>query len=160
MAETPTLTVNGYPARFDVSSKPVEVTSDRDSVDPNWRYTDDQGHAHYYDGGYPTLDHIIDASHWCDGTEGLYNHDPHLAVDADHYECLICRQTVAPGVIPAGTPQFIAGPVEVSAVVDGDAGDSFEFMVDGTLFQFSRVGRSSARGAVTSKYVGVPYDVA
>ena len=92
------------------------------TIDRDWRATDSNGHEHYYDGRqYPTLELIVDASHWCDGTEGLGLHDPHEAVDESHYECLQCRETVTPGLHPPGHVEYIAGPVDVelTAMVDG-----------------------------------------
>lgn len=95
----------------------IDVTSDRETADESWRYTDKQGHEHRYNHGYPTLDFIVDAEHWCDGTEGMYNHDPHMVVDEAHYECKLCGQTIKPGIVPPGWPRMIAGPI--SAEITG-----------------------------------------
>lgn len=97
---------------LDVQQDWIDTTMGIPTLDPDWRGTDSNGHEHYYDQQaheYPTLDYIIDAEHWCDGTEGVYNHDPHMAVDEDHYECKLCREVVEPGIIPAGTPSAIPG---------------------------------------------------
>lgn len=94
---------------LDVEQDWIDATCERDTLDPKWRGSDSSGHEHFYDHGYPTLDYIIDSSHWCDGTEGWALHDPHEYVDASHYECKICREVVEPGVIPGGTPQYVAG---------------------------------------------------
>lgn len=97
---------------LDIQQNWIDTTSERPTIDPKWRATDNNGHEHFYEGhAYPTLDYIIDAEHWCDGTEGIALHDPHMAVDESHYECLICREVVKPGSIPGGTPSSIPGSV-------------------------------------------------
>lgn len=95
---------------IDIRQESIPVTLGIESIDPDWRATDINGHEHYYDGRYPTLELIIDASHWCDGHEGPYNHDPHEAVDDSHYECLVCRVVVEPGTLPPYMTRYIAGP--------------------------------------------------
>jgi len=94
---------------FSVLQDWVDATSGVPSIDPNWTFTDAAGHPHSYDGGYRTLRHVIDSQHFCDGTEGIYNHDPHWAVDESHYECLICDTVIEPGTIAPYTPQSIPG---------------------------------------------------
>jgi hypothetical protein len=89
------------------------VTMGIRTLNPGWRGTDSNGHEHYYEGGqYPTLELIIDAQHWCDGHEGMYNHDPHMAVDESHYECVTCRETVEPGTFPPDHQAWMGGPIE------------------------------------------------
>jgi hypothetical protein len=90
------------------------ATSQYPMADEAWRATDSHGHAHHWEHGYPTLTHVIDAQHWCDGTEGLAGHDPHWAVDESHYECSQCREHVVPGTVPPGTPVYIRGLIEAS----------------------------------------------
>ncbi len=95
---------------FSVEQDYIDVTCGIETLNPNWTFTDENGHDHYYDsGGYPTLDYIVDAQHWCDGYEGAFNHDPHMAVDESHYECLICGVHVKPGTYPPYYPQSIPG---------------------------------------------------
>lgn len=93
----------------DITQDRIDTTCDIPTLDPRWTFTDAAGHDHHYDRGYPTLDYIIDASHWCDGHEGMYNHDPHEQADESHYECLICREVIEPGILPAFTPQSVPG---------------------------------------------------
>lgn len=97
---------------LDVDQEWIDTTAGVPTIDRQWRAADSNGHEHYYDGEryeYPTLDYIIDAEHWCDGTEGIALHDPHMAVDESHYECKICRDTVTPGLHPPGHPTAIPG---------------------------------------------------
>jgi hypothetical protein len=96
----------------DVRQDVLDVTMEHDSIDPKWRGADSNGHEHFYDREaheYPTLDYIVDARHWCNGDEGIARHDPHWHTDESHYECRICREVVTPGLIPGGTPQYVAG---------------------------------------------------
>jgi hypothetical protein len=87
----------------------IDVTCGIPTASETWRYTDTNGHEHYYEHGYPTLDFIIDEQHWCNGDEGYASHDPHMAIDAAHYECKLCKVTVEPGVDPAFTPKYTPG---------------------------------------------------
>ena len=98
----------------------IEVTSERESLDVTWRYVDSQGHEHRYASGLPTLNHIVDERHWCDGTEGRGNHDPHWHIDESHYECTECGEVVAPGTVPPFTRQFIPG--SITATLGGPSG--------------------------------------
>jgi hypothetical protein len=104
-------TFSGSTFNLSMTRDMIDVTSDRPSSDPNWRYTDRNGHEHRYDHGYPTLDLVVDAEHWCDGNEGYARHDPHMHVDEAHYECLICREVVKPGKLPPSYPQAIPGMI-------------------------------------------------
>lgn len=108
----------------DVQQEWIDVTSSFPSPDPRWTYTDQAGHEHHYSNGYPTLRYVVDGSHWCDGTEGLYNHDPHLAVDEYHYECQQCGEVIEPRLVPGGYPQSIPGMI--SATLSGIRRDGIE----------------------------------
>lgn len=73
-----------------------------------WRDVDSNGHEHYCDNGtLPTLQHVADKEHWCDGTEGMYRHDPHVVVDEFHYECVECGEQVEPDTVRPGTVQHL-----------------------------------------------------
>jgi hypothetical protein len=102
-------TISGQSWNLEMNQEWIDTTCGIDTLDPKWRGVDSNGHEHHYEHGYPTLDLVIEASHWCDGDEGIYNHDPHEQIDASHYECLICREVVEPGIIPAFTPQQMPG---------------------------------------------------
>ena len=104
----------------------IEVTSERYTPNERWRYTDRQGHEHYYDHGYPTLDLVIDSEHWCDGSEGWAHHDPHMAVDESHHECKVCREVIEPKLDAPGTRKSIAGMTTVTVEVsDGQRESTF-----------------------------------
>lgn len=86
-------------------STPIEVTSLSPEPDPNWHYTDREGHEHRYDNGYPTLVSVADETYWC----GDCN-DEHAD---SHLECPLCHETIRPGTRgPSAFRQFIQGPVE------------------------------------------------
>lgn len=98
--------------KLDVQQDSIDVTSERETPNELWRYTDAAGHEHFYRNGYPTLTLIVDEAHWCDGTEGPYNHDPHEAVDRAHYECPECGEHVVPMMDPPYTPKYIPGMID------------------------------------------------
>ena len=127
-----------------VTTNPIDVTSDQWTPNERWTYTDIQGHEHRYVHGYPTLDEVIDESHWCDGTEGIARHDPHEAVDAAHYECKLCREVIEPKLDPPSTVKSIPGRIEATGEGTTSDGrhiqftlskDEYEMVVDnyGTL---------------------------
>lgn len=90
----------------------IDVSTDYPTPDERWRYTDDAGHEHHYDHGYPTLELVVDEEHWCDGNEGFMPHDPHQHIDAAHYECRECRQVIKPREHVGGiVRQMEAGPM-------------------------------------------------
>jgi hypothetical protein len=87
---------------------PIEVTTNLPSADPNWTFVDTNGHAHYYDNGYPTLEWVATGSWWC------------IDCQEDHedgeYRCILCGEKVKPGITgPSKTREFIAGTKEVTA---------------------------------------------
>ena len=102
----------------------IDVTSQFPSANEQWTFTDAQGHEHRYEYGYPTLDVVVDAEHWCDGTEGTAPHDPHMAVDESHYECKLCREVIVPAMDPPYTPKSIPG--QMSATLRGMTSDGRE----------------------------------
>jgi hypothetical protein len=130
---------------IDMQRDVIDVTSNHYTADPDWRHTDRQGHEHRYERGYPTLDLIVDASHWCMGNEGLYAHDQHEAVDESHYECLLCRETIEPGLLPPGYPQTIAGLIvaTATAVLDDGRKVTVHLTSDEIEQVWSRMGDSS-----------------
>jgi hypothetical protein len=94
-----------------VDQQQIEVTSGLSTPNERWTHTDAQGHEHRYDHGYPTLDLVVDAEHWCDGSEGWAPHDEHMAVDESHYECKLCREVIEPALDPPFTPKYVPGSV-------------------------------------------------
>jgi hypothetical protein len=101
--------INRSPFHLSVDFEQIDVTVGHPTYSESWRAVDSNGHEHYYARGFPTLREVIDEQHWCDGTEGYALHEPHLVVDAVHFECLICDEVVSPGMDPAFTPKSIAG---------------------------------------------------
>jgi hypothetical protein len=80
----------------------VEVTSNLPRPDPAWRYTDEHGHEHYWENGYPTLTRVNEEPYWCEDCN-----DEHTD---SHFECPICGETVSPGSTgPSGFREFIPG---------------------------------------------------
>ena len=104
-----------------VETNMVEITSDWPSPDPHWQATDSNGHTHSYVAEhifiYPSLRLVVDASHWCNGDEGIAPHDPHTAVDESHWECRECGEVVEPGMFPPCWPRWMPG--SKTATLDG-----------------------------------------
>lgn len=85
-----------------VETDSIEVTSALPKPDKNWRYTDHQGHEHYWSDGYPTLAVVVDRVYWC----GDCN-DEH---EDTHLECPICHEHITPGTVgPSGFREFVPG---------------------------------------------------
>lgn len=112
--------------------------------DPDWRGVDENGHEHYYEHGYPTLDFIVDESHWCDGSEGISHHDPHEQIDESHYECLICRAVVEPGSLPPDHPITIRGPINATLAGNDRPGSHRRVWL--TEDEFERIRAMAATG--------------
>ena len=120
----------------------IDVTSEFPSYNESWTFTDAAGHEHRYERGFPTLRHVIDAEHWCNGNEGWMHHDPHMHVDAAHFECVQCGETISPAMDPPFTPKKIPGllsgqvsgmrsdGVKITAILSGD---EFELFTGGEL---------------------------
>jgi hypothetical protein len=80
----------------------IEVTSNLPRPDQKWRYTDEQGHEHSWQDGYPTLRTVVDDVYWCEGCQ-----DEH---EETHLECSLCGETIEPGMVgPSPFREFIPG---------------------------------------------------
>jgi hypothetical protein len=84
-----------------IETDQIEVTSALPQADKNWRYTDRQGHEHYWDDGYPTLAVIYDAFYWCQDC-GVEHADTHL-------ECPTCQERIVPGTFVEMGRRFVPG---------------------------------------------------
>lgn len=85
-----------------VDTAMIDVTSNLPRPDKSWRYTDQQGHEHYWRDGWPTLTRVVDETYWC-GECNDEHHDTHL-------ECRVCHETIEPGTTgPSGFREFIPG---------------------------------------------------
>ena len=72
---------------------------------PKWKYTDEAGHAHYFNvagNGYPTLVLKADESWWCDDCRELH--------EEWHWQCSKCHEKIEPSTVPDSEPQYIPGP--------------------------------------------------
>jgi len=123
-----TTSVTGPSWKLEVEQEWIDVTPSGPTPNERWRTTDSNGHEHYYDHGYPTLDEVIDAQHWCNGTEGFALHDPHMQIDEWHYECKLCREVIEPDYDPPFTPKYIPGLR--TATLTGVRSDGAEIVVD------------------------------
>jgi hypothetical protein len=109
------------PLTLEIHVDMIDVTMGRDAIDFEATVNCGNGHAvHMRRARY-----VVDASHWCDGTEGAFDHDPHETVDQSHYECPDCSVVIEPVIIPAFTPRQIPGVT--TATIFGTNSDGFSF---------------------------------
>lgn len=108
-------TAGRHQIQFSVEQDFQQFTTDSPSPDESWTFTDAAGHEHHYDHGYPTLAWVVEERHWCDGTEGIYNHDGHWVDDVAHWECMICGEVIKPRLHPPGRVITIPGMKTASA---------------------------------------------
>jgi hypothetical protein len=149
-------TVSGRNWTLTVNQEWIDVTSERESPDERWTFTDAQGHDHRYERGYPTLDLVVDESHWCDGHEGIYNHDPHEQIDQSHYECLVCREVIEPAMHPPYHQKHIPGMR--SATLTGLRSDGAQVEVWLQDDDLERVRQADSDDAVTALIDSLPED--
>jgi len=80
------------------SAEPIEVSSYSGEPDPNWKFTDAQGHHHWRskkeDNHYPTLIWVVD-SEGGDPDDWGGEYPP-----TGHYECAACGEVIEPGSVP------------------------------------------------------------
>jgi hypothetical protein len=136
-----TMRISSSPWTVPVDVNEIDVTSRSATWRESWKATDSNGHEHAYDRSgwppFPTLNEIIDESHWCDGDEGFARHDPHEHVDASHFECKICGELVEPGTDPPFTPKSVAGTKRCT--VEGPRSDGTVIVASLTEDEFDRI---------------------
>lgn len=154
---TSTVTMSGAGWRFDATRDVTFIENDGPTADESWSYTDSHGHPHAYPYA-PTLEFVVDRSHWCDGRETIWAHDPHEAVDEGHYECRECRERIEPAVHPAGYLTAIPKALRATLVWQADRSTTIEYRLPddavGDLFGiFGRTNPDSARDTAVRLYV-------
>lgn len=81
----------------------IEVSQLGPKPDKRWRYTDHQGHEHYWAADYPTLEWVIDYTYWCCDCG-----DEH---SEGHWACAICGEEIEPGTVgPLLAREYVSGP--------------------------------------------------
>lgn len=91
----------------------IDVTTGLPGPDKAWRFTDANGHEHYWsaDAYYPTLKVVVDRVWWCSDCN-----DEH---EDDHLECKLCGEVIVPGTVgPSPFRTFAPGPR--SAFLNGE----------------------------------------
>jgi hypothetical protein len=92
-------TITGDFGELRVETEIIDVTSGLPQLNPHWTYTDEQGHEHRYEEGYPTLVRVVDARHRDE--DGEYWEEAHL-------ECRQCHEHITPGTM-APRPEHVPG---------------------------------------------------
>ena len=84
-----------------IETEMIDVTSSLPKPDPNWTYTDQHGHQHRYEDGYPTLMRVVDETYVDEfGDE----------VEDWHFECPQCGEHITPGMVgPSMFREFAPG---------------------------------------------------
>lgn len=95
------MTMSGDFGELVMETEQIEVTSALPQPDHNWRFTDAQGHEHFWRDGYPTLVSVADETYWCPDC-GDDHTDTHL-------ECAICGEAIVPGTYFHAGRQFVPG---------------------------------------------------
>lgn len=110
---TEKIILNGREIR--IERRYSEVYSVSPKPDPNWRFTDSQGHEHYYATGtrdrYPTLRLEFGETHWC--SDCCDDHEESFWV------CRQCREVIKPGARIGRQPQRIQ-TVAVEYFINGE----------------------------------------
>ncbi len=99
------------PRVFEVIREAIPVTSLSPVRDEQWKYTDNQGHKHYWDDGYPTLKRSNEEEYYC--YECADTHEDYSLV------CVFCDEEITPGTKPPPNySRFVTGMVRY--LVDGE----------------------------------------
>lgn len=71
--------------------EPIEITSNLPEPDKGWRFTDTNGHEHYWRDGYVTLVLVDDERYWCEDCG-----EDHVE---SHWECPLCGEHIEPRTV-------------------------------------------------------------
>lgn len=113
---TNTVVWPGYELELDAPGE--WVTFDRPELDPTWRVVDANGHGHFYEDGYPTLE-------WM-GLPCTMGHDEDCDVEG-YYACRLCRVKVEPGTrMPE--PAYVAGSPTYYLTAQGPSGQTVRYV--------------------------------
>ncbi|GAA4626666.1 hypothetical protein GCM10023196_035810 [Actinoallomurus vinaceus] len=84
-----------------VETEMIDVTSSLPKPDPNWTYTDENGHEHRYEDGYPTLVRVVD---------DRYIDEFGDEMEEAHLECRQCGEHQAGQGRPVAVPRVRPRP--------------------------------------------------
>jgi hypothetical protein len=142
---------------------PEIVSSSLPEANPNWRYTDRQGHEHapevYTDSGgvervrdWPTLAVVVEEVYWCEECS-----DEH---ERTHRACRICGEQIEPGSRTA-VPLSIPGLRRIKARLSGGSYSREErtLVVGGVAYQGYTLSAEWASGEEPRiEFEGMPRD--
>jgi hypothetical protein len=93
-----------------IETQMIDVTSSLPRPDKSWTYTDEHGHEHRYDDGYPTLVRVVDATRVDEDGEEW---------EESHLECRECGEHIAPRM--TGPSRFREyAPGRIAAYLNGE----------------------------------------
>ena len=114
----------------DVSQDAETVYSITPVADKTWTFIDSNGHGHYWDDGYPTLEWTVTSSYWCSDC-----HDEH---EEGEYRCRICGVPVSPGTA-SPRPVVVKGARHLDLVLAGEGPEEMVEEVRGVRHRLERV---------------------
>jgi len=82
-------TMTGPTGELSYEVSMIDVTTSVPQPDKSWRFTDVNGHEHYWQDGYPTLSHVPDGERYWDDDDGEWYQPTRLA-------CSVCGVGVTP----------------------------------------------------------------
>lgn len=94
---------------FRMKQEHEEYTTAAPETDKAWRATDSNGHEHYWQDGYPTLEWVVTGGYWCE----MHNEDH----EEGEWRCRECGEHVPPGMKHPG-PRVITVPTMRRYFVD------------------------------------------
>jgi hypothetical protein len=95
-------TITGDFGTLVIETEMVDVTSALPQADKSWRYTDRQGHEHYWRDGYPTLDWVPDGEpYWDSDISGEYQHMKLV--------CPVCDEEIHPSTYVDTSRRYVPG---------------------------------------------------
>jgi hypothetical protein len=105
----------------------VSITFEREQIpvhsfrpdlvpDEKWRYLDQRGHGHWWNGtDLPTLEWVVT------GTESIGDEYSWDEIEVGEYRCRLCGEVVEPAKREVPGPDYIPGLVTVTVSIDGES---------------------------------------
>ena len=103
---------------FRVEQDYAEFATAGPEADKDWRETDSNGHEHYWDSGWPTLEWVVTGVYWCE----MHNEEH----EEGEWRCRKCGEHVEPGMRHPG-PRVMTVPSVRNYFIDDAPVDEATF---------------------------------
>lgn len=105
---------------FSLDQQMIDATSAMGGWKPDetWRFTDTNGHTHYWKDGYPTLTRHEEPDYTAHDPDGY----PEEYLGDSWYECAVCGEVIEPTMIhipPDVYKRYIPGLITATLISDG-----------------------------------------